>query len=125
MPINRASTVSELRTLTKKVPERAWQKLSAGAGAKGRSFYDWTVSDLAEPDPLPRPRPRPRPGSRQLLIRRYASWSRWATPATLAYAFLAVVRAAEHARHSASDAAYRSAATKASICSSRLSSTPP
>jgi hypothetical protein len=42
------------------VPKRAWQKLSAGAGAKGHRFYDWTVIDLAEP----------RPGSRQLLIRR-------------------------------------------------------
>lgn len=49
-------------TLAKKVPKRAWQKLSAGAGAKGHRFYDWAVStspiDLADP----------RPGSRQLLI---------------------------------------------------------
>lgn len=28
-------------TLAKKVPKRAWQKLSAGAGAKGHRFYDW------------------------------------------------------------------------------------
>lgn len=46
--------------LAAKVPKRAWQKLSAGAGAKGHRFYDWAVIDLAEP----------RPGSRQLLIRR-------------------------------------------------------
>jgi hypothetical protein len=26
--------------LAKKVPKRAWQKLSAGAGAKGHRFYD-------------------------------------------------------------------------------------
>jgi hypothetical protein len=129
-------------TLAKKVPKRAWQKLSAGAGAKGHRFYDWTVIDLADP----------RPGSRQLLIRRnrstgelayyrcyspapvpltmlvrvagsrwrveeffqsgkclagldehqvrcYTSWSRWVTLAMLAHAFLAVVRAAEHAHH--------------------------
>ena len=47
-------------TLAKTVPERAWQKLSAGAGAKGHRFYDWAVIDLADPAP----------GSRQLLIRR-------------------------------------------------------
>lgn len=46
--------------LAAKVPKRAWQKLSAGAGAKGHRFYDWAVIDLAEP----------RLGSRQLLIRR-------------------------------------------------------
>ncbi|GEC03527.1 hypothetical protein SSP24_11820 [Streptomyces spinoverrucosus] len=50
-------------TLAKKVPKRACQKLSAGAGAKGHRFYDWAVIDLADP----------RPGSRQLLIRRNRS----------------------------------------------------
>ena len=44
-------------------PKRAWQKLSAGAGAKGHRFYNWAVIDLADP----------RPGSRQLLIRRNRS----------------------------------------------------
>ncbi|MFF1570589.1 IS701 family transposase [Streptomyces sp. NPDC058293] len=134
-------------TLAKKVPKRAWQNLSAGAGAKGHRFYDWAVIDLADPAP----------GSRQLLIRRnrttgelayyrcysptpvplttlvrvagsrwrveesfqsgkglaaldehqvrrYASWSRWVTLAMLAHAFLAVVRADEHARRPARDA---------------------
>lgn len=42
------------------VPKRAWQKLSAGRGAKGHRFYDWAVIDL----------PDPAPGHRQLLIRR-------------------------------------------------------
>lgn len=46
--------------LAAKVPRRAWQKLSAGAGAKGHGFYDWAVIDLAEP----------RPGSHRLLVRR-------------------------------------------------------
>lgn len=45
------------------MPERAWQKLSAGTGAKGHRFYDWAVIDLANPDP----------GSRQLLILRNRS----------------------------------------------------
>ncbi|MGW4608425.1 IS701 family transposase [Streptomyces sp. NPDC004532] len=46
--------------LVKKVPKRAWQKLSAGRGAKGQRFYDWAVVDLVAPTP----------GSHQLLIRR-------------------------------------------------------
>ncbi|MFI5753560.1 IS701 family transposase, partial [Streptomyces sp. NPDC051644] len=50
-------------TLAKKVPKRAWQKLSAGTGAKGHRFYDWAAIDLADPCP----------GSRQLLIRRNRS----------------------------------------------------
>lgn len=49
--------------LAKKIPKRAWQKLSAGAGAKGHRFYDWAVINLTDP----------RPGSRQLLICRNRS----------------------------------------------------
>ncbi|MBT2444570.1 IS701 family transposase [Streptomyces sp. ISL-36] len=128
--------------LAAKVPKRAWQKLSAGRGAKGHRFYDWAVIDLTEAAP----------GKRQLLVRRnrttgelayyrchsaelvpvsvlvkaagsrwrveetfqtekglagldehqvrrYSSWTRWVTLAMLAHAFLAVVRADEHARH--------------------------
>lgn len=33
-------------TLARKVPKRAWQKLSAGSGAKGQRLYDWAVIDL-------------------------------------------------------------------------------
>ncbi|MFF8973839.1 IS701 family transposase [Streptomyces sp. NPDC014995] len=51
---------SRADALAAKVPKRAWQKLSAGAGAKGHRFYDWAVIDLAEP----------RSGSHRLLIRR-------------------------------------------------------
>lgn len=47
--------------LAKKVLKRAWQRLSAGAGAKGHRFYDWAVIDLTGP------------GSSQLLIRRNPS----------------------------------------------------
>ena len=46
--------------LARKLPKRAWQKLSAGRGAKGRLFDDWTVINLTGPAP----------GHRQLLIRR-------------------------------------------------------
>jgi SRSO17 transposase len=31
------------------LPRRAWQRLSAGAGAKGQRFYDWAL--IAHPDP--------------------------------------------------------------------------
>ncbi len=132
--------------LTRKLPKRAWQKLSAGAGTKGHRFYDWAVFDLAHPGPgshqLPIRRnhnsgelalyrccsPRPVPltelvrvaGSRWRVeeffqsgkglagldehqVRRFASCSRWVTLAMLAHAFLAVVRAEEHARHPAPD----------------------
>ncbi|MFD9030777.1 IS701 family transposase [Streptomyces sp. NPDC059567] len=46
--------------LVKKLPKRAWQKLSAGAGAKGHTFYDWALADIADD----------RPGHRHLLVRR-------------------------------------------------------
>jgi hypothetical protein len=46
--------------LAAKVPKRAWQKLSAGVGAKGHRFYDWAVIDLAGPCT----------GRHQMLIRR-------------------------------------------------------
>jgi SRSO17 transposase len=37
--------------LARKVPKRAWQKLSAGAGAKGHRFYHWAAIDLTDPGP--------------------------------------------------------------------------
>ncbi len=46
--------------LTKKVPKRAWPKLSAGRGAKGQRFYDWAAVDIIPSTP----------GSHQILIRR-------------------------------------------------------
>ncbi|MFD1516987.1 IS701 family transposase [Pseudonocardia yunnanensis] len=130
--------------LVGRLPKPAWQKLSAGAGAKGHRFYDWAVIDTADPGP----------GHRQLLIRRnrhtgelayyrchspqavplstlvkvagsrwrveetfqaekglagldehrrFVSWTRWATLAMLAHAFLTVVRADEHTRPPAPD----------------------
>ncbi|MER6959974.1 IS701 family transposase [Streptomyces sp. NPDC000618] len=137
---------SRADALAQKVPKRAWQKLSAGPGAKGQRFYDWAVIDLTEAAP----------GRHQLLIRRnrtigelayyrchstapaslatlvkvagsrwrveetfqcekglagldehqvrrYPSWARWVTLAMLAHAFLAVVRADEHAHRPTPD----------------------
>ncbi|WP_445517383.1 IS701 family transposase [Streptomyces sp. NEAU-174] len=133
-------------TLARKVPKRAWQKLSAGRGAKGQRFYDWVVIDLAASTPgnhqllIRRNRTtgelayyrchftEPAPlavlvkvaGSRWRVeetfqaekglagldehqVRRCPSWTRWITLAMLAHAFLAVVRAQEHARNPAPD----------------------
>lgn len=46
--------------LVKKLPKRAWQKLSAGAGAKGHRFYDQAPAGIADD----------RPGHHHLLVRR-------------------------------------------------------
>lgn len=46
--------------LARKLPARAWQQRSAGAGAKGLRLYDWALADLADAQP----------GHHQLLVRR-------------------------------------------------------
>lgn len=128
--------------LAKEVPKRAWQRFSAGAGAKDHRFYDWAVVDLASPgssqllirrnpgsgelafyrcySPLPVPLTtlvrvagsrwrveeffqsgKGLTGLDEHQVRHYTSWARWVTLAMLAHAFLAVVRADEHARQPA------------------------
>lgn len=52
--------------LVRKLPKRTWQKLSAGAGAKGHRFYDWAAIDLSRP----RPRQPPAAGPPQPQHRR-------------------------------------------------------
>ncbi|MDT0425115.1 MULTISPECIES: IS701 family transposase [Streptomyces] len=133
-------------TLAAMLPKRAWQKMSAGRGAKGHRYYDWAVIDLADPPaghrqllirrsrttgelayyrchstvPTPLHTLVKTAGSRWRVeetfqtekglagldehqVRRYSSWARWVTLAMLAHAFLAVVRADEHARRSGPD----------------------
>ena len=46
----------------RRLPGQAWQRLSAGAGAKGHRFYDWAWIDID--------RPPATPGHHWLLIRR-------------------------------------------------------
>uniref|UniRef100_UPI0005A8EDBE IS701 family transposase n=1 Tax=Streptomyces sp. NBRC 110035 TaxID=1547867 RepID=UPI0005A8EDBE len=46
--------------LARRIPKRAWQKLSAGAGAKGHRHYDWALAHVTDE----------RPGHRHLLVRR-------------------------------------------------------
>jgi len=43
-----AGTFTALQ-LAKRVPARAWQRLSAGAGAKGPRWYDWALIEAADP----------------------------------------------------------------------------
>ena len=47
--------------LTLQLPRRAWQPLSAGAGAKGHRVYDWALIDI----------PSTATGHRWLLVRRH------------------------------------------------------
>ena len=46
--------------LAARLPKQAWQRLSAGDGAKGRRWYDWAWITISSPGP----------GHRYLLIRR-------------------------------------------------------
>ena len=46
--------------LAARLPRRAWQRLSAGEGAKGHRYHDWAWISISDP----------RPGYRWLLIRR-------------------------------------------------------
>ncbi|MEU4303403.1 IS701 family transposase [Kitasatospora aureofaciens] len=50
------------KALVAKIPKRAWQRHSAGAGAKGERYYDWAQVDIHGPDE--------RPGHWWLLVRR-------------------------------------------------------
>ncbi|MEU8927380.1 IS701 family transposase [Kitasatospora sp. NPDC048545] len=39
----------QARALAARIPKRAWQRLSAGAGAKGERYYDWAQIDIHGP----------------------------------------------------------------------------
>ena len=55
-----AAGTFEVRAVAARLPRRAWQRYSAGAGAKGHRYYDWAWAVI---DPGT-------PGHRHLLIRR-------------------------------------------------------
>jgi SRSO17 transposase len=52
------------------VPARAWQTVSAGKGAKGHRYYDWSFVRL---DDAAAPRPAEQAGRRWLMVRRNRS----------------------------------------------------
>jgi SRSO17 transposase len=52
------------KTLARRLPSRAWNRLSAGVGAKGHRWYDWALIDITDPEV---------PGDHTLLIRRSIS----------------------------------------------------
>lgn len=52
------------RTLARRLPSRAWNRLSAGVGAKGHRWYDWALIDITDPEI---------PGDHALLVRRSIS----------------------------------------------------
>ena len=109
--------------ITKALPEQAWQRLSAGPGAKGQRYYDWAL--IAHPDPTDRagsldsqcwwllvrrhrstgelafyrcysPNIVPLRELVRVAGRRWTSWRRWTLLAMLAHALLAVIAAQEH-----------------------------
>ncbi|GLW74687.1 transposase [Kitasatospora phosalacinea] len=61
-PIATRAGVFRAGVLAHGLPKKAWQRLSAGDGAKGRRFYDWAQVDIDSPPDCP--------GHRWLLIRR-------------------------------------------------------
>lgn len=99
------------------LPKKAWQRLSAGDGAKGRRYYEWAQAEINDP--------KEGAGNRSLLVRRnrrtgqlafhrcysaapvplttlvraagrrWTSWHRWTTLAILAHAYLVVTAAIE------------------------------
>jgi len=58
--VTTAAGLCQARTIAARLPRQAWQRYSAGAGAKGHRYYDWAWLAI---DPG-------RPGHRWLLIRR-------------------------------------------------------
>jgi SRSO17 transposase len=60
-PVTTAAGAVRADTLVRRLPPRAWQRLSAGPGAKGHRYYDcaWVVIDPGVP------------GHRWLLVRRH------------------------------------------------------
>jgi SRSO17 transposase len=48
-PVTTAIGARPAAELAKKVPARAWQRMSAGPGAKGPRWYDWALIEAADP----------------------------------------------------------------------------
>jgi SRSO17 transposase len=145
-PLSSASGTSVAAArLAERIPPEGWLRISAGQGAKGRRWYEWSRLALdgtgtppgwqrwllvrrslrtgelayyacAGPAGLPLLAVVRVAGCRwrveeafqaskglcgldQHQVRRWRSWYRWVTLAMLAYAFLALAAATQHARH--------------------------
>jgi SRSO17 transposase len=48
-PVTTAIGVRPAAGLARRLPARAWQRLSAGPGAKGPRWYDWALIDVTDP----------------------------------------------------------------------------
>jgi SRSO17 transposase len=48
-PVTTAIGVRPAGELAKRLPARAWQRLSAGPGAKGPRWYDWALIEVTDP----------------------------------------------------------------------------
>jgi SRSO17 transposase len=48
-PVTTAAGVVPAITLARRLPGRAWQRISAGPGAKGPRWYDWALIEAADP----------------------------------------------------------------------------
>jgi SRSO17 transposase len=75
------------KVLARRLPSRAWNRLSAGIGAKGHRWYDWALIDVTDPGV---------PGDHALLVRRSISTGELAfyrcyTPAPVPLATLATL----------------------------------
>jgi SRSO17 transposase len=60
-PVTTAAGAVRADAVTRKLPPRAWQRLSAGAGAKGQRWYDWAWAAINPGVP----------GCHWLLVRRH------------------------------------------------------
>jgi SRSO17 transposase len=65
-PVRFGGTTCRVDALLAKVPARAWQCISAGAGAKGHRYYDWAFLRLDHDGPAP----AEQAGRHWLMVRR-------------------------------------------------------
>ena len=60
--VTTAAGVERVDTLTRSLPRQAWQRLSAGVGAKGQRWYSWALVEIVDDSA---------PGHHHLLVRRH------------------------------------------------------
>ena len=48
-PVTTQAGTLPAAALARRLPARAWQRISAGPGAKGPRWYDWALIDVTDP----------------------------------------------------------------------------